>query len=139
MTQSHTMNNPSPNDPSGVQRPGQATLTDRDAALDTAFDRALRQALHADSELADDGFSSRVMAALPGAQSHSRALTPGIRRRAKDHLAWAHLAALSTAGGLLATLWSADVAVLSVEHQVATAALLGLLAFWAVPNRLSRG
>jgi hypothetical protein len=99
-----------------------------DHSEDAAFDAALRRQLHAHPEApADDGFSLRVMAALPARAAPRRRWARWTRR--------AHWAAvcIAAAGGA-ALLPAAD-----VPGAIAAAALLGLAIFWSVPSRWSRG
>lgn len=98
---------------------------------DTPFDTALRQHFAAAREPDDDGFSQRVMAALP-------ARTAPRRTR---WLAWAQYAqwtATSLAACGVAVLLPEGQAPLGA-HAAAAYALIALLVFWAVPSRWSGG
>jgi hypothetical protein len=103
---------------------------------DTAFDTLLRQQLQAGHEPQDlprdDGFSLRVMAALP-VQVPARA--PTAARWARR----AQWAATSVAACALATLAAQPALSQDLPHALAALALMGLLVFWAVPSRWSRG
>jgi hypothetical protein len=100
---------------------------------DAAFDDALRRQLQGDGEPDDDGFSLRVMAALA-----PKGVTPQQRRWARwvRRAQWAAISA--AACGTAALLTSAN-GPLYTPHVVAAVALVGLLIFWAVPSRWSRG
>jgi hypothetical protein len=99
---------------------------------DDSFDAALRQYLQDDAEPDDAGFSLRVMAALPvqvapARRRHSRWLT---------RLHWT----LSTAAACgAAALFATGRATADAEHALAAVALTGLLIYWSIPSRWSRG
>lgn len=97
---------------------------------DTDFDTALRQQLHHGAEPDDAGFSLRVMAALP-AQPARR---PWARRVRQAQWVASSLAACGAA-----VLLSGDPRTLDLPHALAAVALIGLLTFWAIPSRWSRG
>ena len=100
---------------------------------DASFDDALRQQLQDGGEPGDDGFSLRVMAALApkGVSSQQRRWARWVRR--------AQWVAISTAAcGTAALLTSAN-GPLDTPHIVGAVALVGLLIYWAVPSRWSRG
>ena len=99
---------------------------------DTTFGTALRQQLHSAAEPDDDGFSLCVMAALP-------ARAPQRLRRWARWVRRAQWAAMSLAACGATALLSGSVAPLDTPHAVAAAALMGLLIFWAIPSRWSRG
>ena len=99
---------------------------------DTPFDTALRQHLHSAAEPDDDGFSLRVMAALP-----ARVLQR--RRRWAGWVRLAQWAAISLAACGTAALLSGADAPLDTPRAVAAVTLMGLLIFWSVPSRWSRG
>lgn len=99
---------------------------------DSRFDDALRAQLHGDGEPDDAGFSLRVMAVLPGY------LPPEQRRWARwvRRAQWVAISAAACgAAGLLAN----DQGALDTPHALAAVALVGLLIFWSVPSRWSRG
>lgn len=96
---------------------------------DTTFDEALRQQLQDGNEPGDAGFSLRVMAALPPQ------LAPRQRRWASG-MRWVQWLAASLAACGAATLLAAP---LDGPHALAAVALLGLLVFWSIPSRWSRG
>lgn len=100
---------------------------------DTAFDQTLRRQLQDGSEPGDAGFSLRVMAALP--PQWPPQLAPRQRRWASG-IRWAQWLAASLAACGAARLLTAP---LDGPHALAALALLGLLAFWSVPSRWSRG
>jgi hypothetical protein len=112
-----------------VNRPNNIPAEDR---MDSFFETALRQYLHNEAEPTDDGFSRRVMVALP-----ARAVQAGLRR--VELLELALWTAVSLAACGFALLWSVSAGHLDLAHQVAAYALLGLLAFWSIPSRWSRG
>lgn len=101
-------------------------------AADTPFDSALRQHLHTQAEPEDDGFSLRVMAALP---------PRAVQRRIRwvEWVEYAQWTAISVAAVGVATLMPTGDAGVAITHSVAAYALIGLLIFWAVPSRWSRG
>lgn len=100
---------------------------------DAALDDALRQQLQGGAQPDDAGFSLRVMAALPA---------PGVSSRQRRWAQWARRAqwaAISVAAcGAAALLARADQP-LEGPQAVAVVALVGLLIFWTVPSRWSRG
>jgi hypothetical protein len=103
-----------------------------DVPLDKALDTALRQHFQSEVEPEDDGFSERVMAALP-----ARPLRRSIR-----WVAWvehAQLTAISLAACGVAALASITDGRLATAHNVAAYTLIGLLIFWTIPSRWSRG
>lgn len=92
------------------------------------FDHWLREALHAEPEPDDAGFSLRVMAALPrrtptGAQSAS---SPWRRH--------ASAMAMASAGIALGTLALFAGAWPLAEQGLAAGSLLGLLLWWGLPQ-----
>ena len=99
-------------------------LDDLDAALLRQFKGA--------TDPEDAGFSLRVMAALPAQRA------PGHRRRSR-WIARARWTASTFAACGLAALLSGDDGRLDLPHALAAAALTGLLIFWSVPSRWSRG
>jgi hypothetical protein len=103
-----------------------------DTAVDTAFDRALRQHFQSDAEPDDDGLSQRVLAALPAraVRRHSRWVEWAL------HAQWA---AISVAACGAAALMSISDGRVATAHHVAAYSLIGLLIFWAIPSRWSRG
>jgi hypothetical protein len=107
-------------------------MNPHDTPPDHPFDRALRACFESEPEPADDGFSQRVMAALP-----ERA-APRCTRWA-DWALHAHWVAISLAAGGVAVLASATAGRLDGDPGLALHALIGLLVFWAWPGRWSRG
>ena len=100
---------------------------------DTAFETRLRERLHDGDEPDDAGFSMRVMATLPPRVSAQQRFWARWTRRAQ----WmASSVAACVAAGLLA---SSNLAPLDAPHAAAAVVLLGLLAFWTIPSRWSRG
>ncbi len=98
----------------------------------TPFDDALRSHFQSDREPDDNGFSQRVLAALPAQTGHRSARWP--------HWALhAHWAAISLAGCGVAALASTTDSRFDGAQGLATYALIGLLTFWAIPSRWSRG
>jgi hypothetical protein len=98
-----------------------------------SFDDALREQLNSGGEPDDDGFSLRVMAALA-----PKGVTPRQRRWAR----WvrrAQWAAISVAAVGTAALLAGTNGPLDTPHAAAAVALVGLLVFWSVPSRWSRG
>lgn len=105
-------------------------MNDRDD--DEAFDAGLREQLHAGGELDDAGFSLRVMAALPAR------VAPQQRRWAR----WVRRAqwvAISCAACGAAALLAGGNEPLDAPRALAAVALVGLLIFWSIPSRWSRG
>ncbi len=103
-----------------------------DNAMDTPFDTALRQHFQSDAEPDDEGFSQRVMAALP-----ARAVPRRIRY--VELIEYAQWTATSLAACAAAALMPITDGRISVAHSVAAYTLIGLLIFWAIPSRWSRG
>ncbi|MDR7296030.1 hypothetical protein J2X16_001369 [Pelomonas aquatica] len=103
---------------------GTHAMTDQDPDV-PLFDAELRQRLGAGGEPADDGFSLRVMAALPPHVSPAQRRWAGRVRRAR----WT---ALSIAAcGVAALLSTGPV---DVPHAMAAMAWMGLLIFWSIPR-----
>jgi hypothetical protein len=103
-----------------------------DNVSDDAFDRALRQHFDREAQPGDDGFSQRVMAALP----------VRVVRRRVGWTEWAlhgQWVAISLAGCTVAALMSASEGRGDVGQSLAAYVLIGLLVFWSIPNRWSRG
>lgn len=100
---------------------------------DAGFDAQLREHLHRGEEPDDAGFNLRVMAALPPRVSGQQRYWARWVRRSQ----WlaSSVAALAAAG----LLTSSQLAPLDAPHAVAAGVLLGLLAFWTIPSRWSRG
>lgn len=98
---------------------------------DTPLDAALRAGWADAGEPADEGFSLRVMAALPAQPQ------PGRQRRAR-WLRRAHWLAMTLAAGGTADLTGGWAGPLDAPHALAALALIALLIFWTVPNRWSR-
>ncbi len=103
-----------------------------DETMDTPFDQALLNHFQSDAEPDDDGFSQRVMAALP-AHTVQRPI------RWAEWALRAQWAALSGAGCGVAALTSITEGRVDGVQGLATYTLIGLLIFWAVPSRWSRG
>jgi hypothetical protein len=102
-----------------------------DAAMDTPFDIALRDHFRSEPEPDDEGFSQRVVAALP-----APVMQPRIRWAAlAEHAQWT---AISVAACGAAALLSIGDGHVDLAQQVAAYALIGLLVFWSVPSRWSR-
>jgi hypothetical protein len=100
--------------------------------MNTPFDTALEQHFQSEAEPDDDGFSQRVMVGLP-----ERA----VRRRVGwvEMVERARWTAISLAAfGVAAILPISDGRV-DVAHNVTAYALIGLLIFWSIPSRWSRG
>ena len=100
--------------------------------LQDAFDTALRQQLQGEAEPADAGFSLNVMAALPSRVAPSR-------RRWARRIKFAQWTGAALAASGVAAMFSTGAATLDAPHALAALALLGLLIFWSVPSRWSRG
>jgi hypothetical protein len=103
-----------------------------DAPLDSAFDAALQRHFQDVTEPDDSGFSERVIAALPARRSSG-----GIRWH--EWIVHAQWTAISLAACGVVALTSISDGRASVAHNVAVYALLGLLIFWSIPSRWSRG
>jgi len=99
----------------------------------TAFDAWLRDALQAEPEPLDDGFSLRVMAALPAApRSAAHAQVDPWRRQAAalaTAAAGIGLGALALFGGA----WPL------AEQGLAALSLVGLMAWWSLPQSAGGG
>jgi len=100
--------------------------------LHDSFDDGLCQHLQSEPEPDDGGFSLRVMAALPNR------LAPRRRRWARG-IKFAQWTASTLAACGASALSATGAATLDTPHALAAVALLGLLIFWSVPNRWSRG
>lgn len=100
---------------------------------DVSFDDALREQLHGGGEPDDDGFSLRVMAALTpsGVSPKQRRWARWVRR--------AQWVAISVAACGTAALMAGANGPLDTPHLVGAVALVGLLVFWSIPSRWSRG
>jgi hypothetical protein len=103
-----------------------------DTPHDAAFDSALRQHFQSEAEPDDDGFSQRVMTALPARPARANDSWVEWVERAQ----WAAMSVAASAIAILAS--STDVSVTSAPG-IATYTLIGLLMFWAIPSRWSRG
>lgn len=97
------------------------------------FDAALRRQLQHTAAPADAGFSLRVMAALPP-QGPSAVQHRWARWMRRAQWTANTMAALSFGGLQLHTAPQAEAA-----QVFAALSLLGLLVFWSVPSRWSRG
>lgn len=104
----------------------------RPGAVDTALDAALRQHFLNEAEPDDDGFSQRVMVALP---------SQDVRRRIGwvEWVELARLTAVSLAGCGVAALMTVSDGGVEGAQMMAAYALIGLLIFWSIPSRWSRG
>lgn len=100
---------------------------------DVSFDEALREQLQRGGEPDDAGFSLRVMAALSpsGVSPQQRRLVRWVRR--------AQWVAVSVAACGAAALLAGGNGQLDAPHALAALALVGLLIFWSIPTRWSRG
>jgi len=99
---------------------------------DTAFDAALRARLQGDGEPDDAGFSLGVMRALPAPVALEQRRWARWVRRGQ----WIGISAAACgAAGLLASAGG----VLDAPRALAAMALIGLLIFWSIPSRWSRG
>lgn len=98
----------------------------------SSFDDALRERLQDGGEPDDDGFSLRVMAALPsGVAPQQRRWARWVRR--------AQWVAISIAACGAAALLADGNRPLDTPHALAAVSLMALLIFWAIPSRWSRG
>jgi hypothetical protein len=101
-------------------------------AMNAAFDTALSQHFHSEAEPDDDGFSQRVMAALP-----ERALPRRIRwAELAQHAQWTAISVAACGAAVLPPIGDGR---LDVAHTVAAYTLIGWLVFWSIPSRWSRG
>ncbi len=102
------------------------------AAVDGPFDMALRQHFASEAEPDDDGFSQRVLAVLPARD----------RRRHGRWVEWvvrAQWTAISLAACGVAALMPLGNERVDVAQMAAAYTLIGLLVFWSLPGRWSRG
>jgi len=100
---------------------------------DSVFDDALRQQLQEGGDPDDDGFSLRVMAALA-----PKGISPQQRHWARWVRRAQWLAISAAALGTAALLTGAN-GPLDTPRVVGAVALVGLLVFWSIPSRWSRG
>lgn len=109
------------------------TITNHDDNDDASFDEALRQQLQGGGEPDDTGFSLRVMAALTpkGVSSQQRRWARWVRRAQ-----WVAISGAACGVAALLAGWNGP---LDMPHAVAAVALVGLLIFWSIPTRWSRG
>jgi hypothetical protein len=100
--------------------------------MDSRFDTALRQHFQDEPEPEDEGFSQGVQAALP---------VQAVRGRSRwlERAMQAQWVAISLSACGAAALLSLGGGPLSAAHGVAAYTLLGLLVFWSIPSRWSRG
>ncbi|WP_457356400.1 hypothetical protein [Roseateles sp. P5_D6] len=99
---------------------------------DASFDDALRELMQSGTEPDDAGFNLRVMAALPsGVAPQQRRWARWVRR--------AQWVAISIAACGAAALLADGNRPLDTPHVLAAVSLIGLLIFWAIPSRWSRG
>lgn len=106
-----------------------------DRASEEALDRALRAHWAHAPEPPDDGFSQRVMAALPPRAAASR-------RNAQRWAPWlngARWTALALASMGAAALLAPAGAAPDASQQLAAACLIGLVVWWSLPGRWSTG
>jgi hypothetical protein len=96
-----------------------------------AFDQRLHRHFADATEPADDGFTYRVLAALPPPAVHQ----PG---RWLARARWAQWVASGIASGVAAALLGATEGRIEGEQGVAALALLALLALWSWPARWLR-
>ena len=102
------------------------------ATMDSPLDAALRQHFASEAEPDDDGFSQRVLAVLPA-------------RAVRRHVRWiewvarAQWTAISLASCGVATLMPIGDERVDVAQMTAAYTLIGLLVFWSIPGRWSRG
>ena len=102
------------------------------AAMDSPFDTALRQHFASEAEPDDGGFSQAVSAVLPDRAA----------RRDVRWVAWvqrAQWAAISLASCGVAALMPIGNGRVDAVQMTAAYALIGLLVFWSIPGRGSRG
>lgn len=116
---------------------GESTLKEHPPTLaagqdDDGIGLALRQHFDADPEPADDGFTERLMAALP-ARAARRCGHWGER---VVQLQWAALSIAAAVTALLVPLGSVQP---DSTESIAAYTLIGLMAFWSIPSRWSRG
>jgi hypothetical protein len=102
------------------------------AAMDSPFDTALRQHFGSEAEPDDDGFSQRVLAVLPART---------VRRNVRwvEWVARAQWTAISLASCGVAALMPISDERIDVAQITAAYTLIGLLVFWSIPSRWSRG
>lgn len=96
-----------------------------------AVEHALIEYFHSEPDVADEGFSLRLMAMLP----------PQPRPRSVTWSEWAQRAqwaAMSLAASMLAALCASGPPAAGAEAGAAYA-LIGLLALWSLPLRRGRG
>jgi hypothetical protein len=100
--------------------------------MDSPFDTALRQHFGSEAEPDDGGFSRRVLAVLPA-------------RDVRRNLRWAEWVvraqwtAISLASCGVAALTPIGDERVDVAQMTAAYTLIGLLLFWSIPGRWSRG
>jgi hypothetical protein len=101
-------------------------------AADTPFDSALRQYFRNEAEPDDGGFGQRVLAVLP----------ERVARHRTHWVEWverAQWAAISLASCGVAALMPLSETRGDAAQMMAAYALIGLLIFWSIPSRWSRG
>jgi hypothetical protein len=103
-----------------------------DNAPGSSFDAALSQHFRSEPEPDDDGFSQRVMVGLPARASRRPIRWLELVQRAQ----WmaTSVAACSAASLMSINDWRAADA-----NTIAACTLIGLLIFWSIPSRWSRG
>lgn len=102
------------------------------AATDSPFDTALRQHFRSEAEPDDDGFSQGVMAILP-----ARVVRRGLRW--VEWVERAQWTAISLASCGVAALMPIGDGHVDAAQITAAYTLIGLLVFWSIPGRWSRG
>ena len=100
---------------------------------DPHFDPWLREALQAEPEPDDAGFSLRVMAALPAREASRPLARVGPWRRQAAALAMAAASICLGALALFAGAWPL------AEQGLAGLSLLGLLLWWSLPQSAGSG
>lgn len=99
--------------------------------MSNTFDTQLRETLQAGDEPPDDGFTQRVIAALPARPSRRDSWWT-------EYVQYAHWAATTVAACGAAALLQPDGSAMEGAQQVAAWMLVGLITLWSVPNRWSR-
>ena len=99
---------------------------------DSPFGAALRQHFLSEAEPDDEGFSQRVMAALP-----QRVVRPRVRW--VEWVERAQWSALTLAACGVAVLLPIGEGRVDAAQMTAAYTLIGLLIFWSIPSRWSRG
>jgi hypothetical protein len=100
--------------------------------MDTPFDAALRQYFRGEPEPDDDGFSQRVSEGLP-----ERVTLQGVHW--VELIERAQWTAIGLASCGVAALWPVGGVRVDTAQTTAAYTLIGLLIFWSIPSRWSRG